>query len=121
MYLWIALATIDGAITIGAMTMYVVVFKQAQSAMSSALGDIGGMYEDNLYLSNLYEFLETPTMAPGGTATEGTKPGDGVRFEDVSFSYPGSREAALDRRRSAHPARQQARDRRRERLAARPR
>jgi ATP-binding cassette subfamily B protein len=63
--------------------------------MASALGDIGGMYEDNLYLSNLYEFLDTPTMAPGGTATEGTRPGDGVRFEAVSFSYPGSREAAL--------------------------
>lgn len=96
MYLWIALSTIEGAITIGAMTMYVVVFKQAQSAMSAALGDIGGMYEDNLYLSNLYEFLETPTMTPPGTATEGTKPGDGVRFQGVSFAYPGSRELAVD-------------------------
>lgn len=96
MYLWIALSTIDGLISIGAMTMYVVVFKQAQSAMASALGDIGGMYEDNLYLSNLYEFLDTPTMTPPGTATEGTKPGDGVRFEGVSFTYPGSREPALD-------------------------
>jgi len=78
------------------MTMYILVFKQAQSAMASALGDISGMYEDNLYLSNLYEFLETPTMSPPGTATEGTKPGDGVRFEGVSFSYPDTRDVALD-------------------------
>ena len=28
-----------------------------------ALGAIGGMYEDNLYLSTLYEFLETPVDA----------------------------------------------------------
>ncbi|HLL21824.1 MAG TPA: ABC transporter ATP-binding protein, partial [Kofleriaceae bacterium] len=96
MYLWIAISTIEGAITIGSMTMYILVFKQAQSAMGSALGDIGGMYEDNLYLSNLYEFLETPTMTPPGDATEGTKPGDGVRFEGVSFMYPGSRDIALD-------------------------
>jgi len=96
MVLWIAMSTIDGMITIGAMTMYIGVFKQAQSSMSSALGDIGGMYEDNLYLSNLYEFLDTPTMTPTGTATEGTKPGDGVRFEGVSFVYPGSREPALE-------------------------
>ncbi|MBA3820310.1 MAG: ABC transporter ATP-binding protein [Deltaproteobacteria bacterium] len=96
MYLWIAVSTIDGLITIGAMTMYVVVFKQAQSAMASALGDVGGMYEDNLYLSNLYEFLETPTMSPSGTATVGTKPGDGVRFEAVTFTYPGSQELAVD-------------------------
>jgi ATP-binding cassette subfamily B protein len=97
MYLWIALATIAGAITIGAMTMYVYVFRQGQSALSSALGDVGGMYEDNLYLSNLYEFLDTPTSAAGGTGTRGPDPKDGVRFEDVSFVYPGSNEVALEK------------------------
>ncbi len=97
MYLWIAFATIDQQISFGDMTMYVLVFKQAQTALSNALGDIGGMYEDNLYMSNLYEFLDTPTMTPSGTATEGTRPGDGVRFEHVGFTYPGSHEAALER------------------------
>ncbi len=53
------------------------------------------LYEDNLYLSNLYEFLDTPTMTPGGTATSGPNPGDGVRFEHVEFAYPGSHEIAL--------------------------
>jgi len=95
MYLWIAIATMSGALTAGEFTMYALVFKGAQSAMASALGDIGGMYEDNLYLSNLYEFLDTPTIAPGGTATSGPKPGDGIRFEGVSFSYPGARQTAL--------------------------
>ncbi len=95
MYLWIALATIAGAITIGSMTMYVYVFRQGQSALSSALGDVGGMYEDNLYLSNLYEFLDTRTSARGGTKTKGPDPRDGVRFEGVSFTYPGSNEVAL--------------------------
>jgi ATP-binding cassette, subfamily B, bacterial len=95
MYLWIAVATMRGALTAGEFIMYAGVFRSAQSAMASALGDVGGMYEDNLYLSNLYEFLDTPTMAPGGTATSGTKPGDGVRFEGVTFAYPGSREPAL--------------------------
>jgi ATP-binding cassette subfamily B protein len=97
MYLWIALAAIDGAITIGAMTMYVLVFKQAQSALSSALGDIGGMYEDNLYLSNLYEYLDTPTSTVAGAELAGPDPRDGVRFEGVEFRYPGSNEIALDK------------------------
>src|SRR5262249_53759711 len=43
MYLWIALSAVDGAMTIGAMTMYVLVFKQGQSALATLLGDIGGM------------------------------------------------------------------------------
>ena len=60
MYAWIAYATIHQQITVGAMTMYILVFKQAQSALTDALGAMGSMYEDNLYLSNLYEFLDTP-------------------------------------------------------------
>ncbi|MBC7978432.1 MAG: ABC transporter ATP-binding protein [Myxococcales bacterium] len=95
MYLWIAIATIEGTLSAGEFIMYAGVFKAAQSAMASSLGDVGGMYEDNLYLSNLYEFLDTPTVTLGGTATIGAVPGDGVRFEQVSFSYPGSHEVAL--------------------------
>ena len=65
------------------------------------------MYEDNLYLSNLYEFLDTPNHTTGGTATEGNKLGDGVRFEGVSFTYPDSRDLALDAIESSYPAGQQ--------------
>ncbi len=95
MYLWIAIATIEGTLSAGEFIMYAGVFKAAQSAMASSLGDVGGMYEDNLYLSNLYEFLDTPTVTLGGTVTVGAVPGDGVRFEQVSFSYPGSQDIAL--------------------------
>jgi ABC-type multidrug transport system fused ATPase/permease subunit len=95
-YGWIAVATIDGDITLGDMTMYIMVFKQGQSALSSLLTAIGGMYEDNLYLSNLYEFLDETVSPPIGTATEGPDPGDGVRFEDVSFVYPGSETPAVE-------------------------
>jgi hypothetical protein len=62
-YGWIAWAAVAGAITLGGMTMYVMVFKQGQSAFAAMLSSIGGMYEDNLYLSNLYAFLEQPTPA----------------------------------------------------------
>jgi ABC-type multidrug transport system fused ATPase/permease subunit len=95
MYVWIAIATIDGHLDFGGMLMLLGSFKAAQSALSSALGDVGGMYEDNLYMSNLYEFLDTPTLMPTGNATEGTNPGDGVRFEHVTFVYPGAREEAI--------------------------
>ncbi|BBI60065.1 hypothetical protein HSBAA_13710 [Vreelandella sulfidaeris] len=65
------------------------VFKQGQAALSASLTAISGMYEDNLYLSNLYEYLEQPVEAETGTLTQGALPGDGLRFEHVSFSYPG--------------------------------
>lgn len=95
-YGWIAWATIVQKITLGEMTMYLLVFKQGQSAITSGLAAIGGMYEDNLYLSNLYEFLEEETPAAQGDVRVGTKPGDGVRFEDVTFIYPGTDVSALE-------------------------
>lgn len=91
-YGWVVVETIAGVITLGQMTMYLMVFKQGQSALSASLTAISGMYEDNLYLSNLYEYLEQPTQQEGGTRLQGTLPGDGLRFEDVSFAYPGGKQ-----------------------------
>ncbi|MCO7245673.1 ABC transporter ATP-binding protein [Halomonas sp. Mc5H-6] len=89
-YAWVVIETITGALTLGQMTMYLMVFKQGQAALSASLTAISGMYEDNLYLSNLYEYLEQPVEADTGTLTRGELPGDGLRFENVSFAYPGS-------------------------------
>jgi ATP-binding cassette subfamily B protein len=94
-YAWIVVRTALRAITLGDMTMYLLVFRQGQSALSAILSAVGGIYEDNLYLSNLYEYLEHQTLVRTGTKTSGTLPGDGIRFEDVSFAYPGSSEPSL--------------------------
>ena len=94
-YAWIVLETAAKRITLGDMTMYLLVFKQGQSALAAILTSIGGMYEDSLYLSNLYEYLDYETPDQGGSATEGPTPGDGIRFEGVSFTYPGVDAPAL--------------------------
>ena len=95
-YAWIAVTTARRLISLGQMTMYVALFRQGQAAVSAMLAAVGGMYEDNLYLSTLYEYLETSVPRPSGTALRGPHPEDGVRFEDVSFTYPGAEEAALE-------------------------
>ena len=94
-YAWIAVAAVASRITLGQMTMYLMLFRQGQSAVSAILTAIGGMYEDNLYLSTLYEFLETPVAIPGAGNVRGSQPDDGVRFEGVSFTYPGASQPAL--------------------------
>jgi ABC-type multidrug transport system fused ATPase/permease subunit len=94
-YAWIVAAAIGSRISLGEMTMYVLVFKQGQSALSASLASIGGMFEDNLYLSNLYEFLELEVRPPRGSASRGPDPGDGLRFEGVGFRYPRASRPAL--------------------------
>jgi ATP-binding cassette subfamily B protein len=95
-YVWIVIRAVQGAITLGDMTMYLLVFKQGQSALAAILSAIGGMYEDNLYLSNLYDLLEHDSSVERGSATSGPDPRDGIRFEGVSFAYPGANGPALD-------------------------
>ncbi|MCM2310042.1 MAG: ABC transporter ATP-binding protein/permease [Steroidobacteraceae bacterium] len=95
-YAWIAVSAVRGQITLGQMTMYVLLFRQGQSAVSASLASIGGMYEDNLYLSTLYDYLDTPVDTPSGAETAGPDPTAGVRFEAVSFTYPGASEPAVD-------------------------
>ena len=94
-YMWIALSAVRGLITLGQMTMYLALFRQGQAALSAGLSAIGGLYEDNLYLSNLYEYLEQPVPAPRGAVQHGPVKEDGIRVEGVSFTYRGAETPAI--------------------------
>lgn len=94
-YGWIAATAVAGAITLGQMTMYLLVFKQGQNAFGAMLQSIGGIYEDSLYMRDLYGFLAMEVARPAGSAVTGPDPGDGVRFDGVGFTYPGSDTPAL--------------------------
>lgn len=95
-YGWVGFAAIAGVITIGQMTMYIAQFRLGQNSVTNSLTSINGMYEDNLYLSNLTEFLEHKVPEHTGNKTQGPNPADGIRFENVSFSYPGAPTPALN-------------------------
>jgi ATP-binding cassette subfamily B protein len=93
-YATMALGAARGALTLGAMVLYVAAFRQGQQAFQSILTAVGGMYEDNLYMSNLFAYLAfdpRPKVpeAPQDVASEPTRKELGIRFEGVGFRYPG--------------------------------
>lgn len=96
-YLAIAIATAHGSISVGQMVMYVVAFRQGQQSFQSALGAIGGMYEDNLYMSNLFAYLEMPTGDDRASAT--------AAAEAAPPSRPRGANGSADRPRVPHPPR----------------
>ena len=95
-YGWVGFAAVAGTITIGQMTMYIAQFRLGQNAVTTSLTAINGMYEDNLYLSNLSEYLNHEIPEASGDRLHGPCPDNGIRFENVSFLYPGSETPALD-------------------------
>jgi ATP-binding cassette subfamily B protein len=97
-YALMAVAAAAGQLTLGLMTLYIVAFRQGQQAFQSILTAIGGMYEDNLYMSNLFEYLAIPTgrpvLPPAPTALLSGQE-EGIRFDDVGFRYPDAESWAL--------------------------
>ncbi len=97
-YAAVAVAAAAGRLTLGLMTLYVVAFRQGQQAFQSILTALGGMYEDNLYMSNLFEYLAIPTgrTSPLPVLAETAAGRErGIRFEDVGFRYPDAEKWAL--------------------------
>ena len=77
------------------MTMYLMLFRQGQSAVSAILSAIGGMYEDNLYLRRSTNTSRRRSTSSQGSVVRGPQPEDGMRFEHVSFAYPGAEQPSL--------------------------
>ena len=98
-FAFIAYRTVQGVITIGDMVMYFQAFQRGLGFLRQALGGLAGLYEDHLFLSNLYEFLD---LKPKLTETAHPKPvprpmQKGIVFEGVSFHYPtGQRNVLKD-------------------------
>jgi ATP-binding cassette subfamily B protein len=94
-YALMALAAAAGRLTLGNMVLFVMAFRQGQQAFQSILTAIGGMYEDNLYMSNLFEYLDIEVPAPPLLLTAGDSVDEGIVFDDVGFQYPGQKGWAL--------------------------
>jgi ATP-binding cassette subfamily B protein len=83
--------TVAGRLSLGDMTLGVVAFRQGQQSFQAVLSALGGMYEDTLYMSNLFDYFAIPTDAPkvaGPIAA--VRAEEGIRFEGVGFRYPGT-------------------------------
>src|SRR5438477_1542634 len=96
-YLYVALQAIVGRLTLGDLTLYTTAASQVQGSIQGILGGFSGMYEHNLYLNNLFELMETKTAMPvPTTVVKVPQPMRGeIRFDNVTFAYPGAESNAL--------------------------
>ena len=76
-----------GEITVGDFSLFALGIVQVQGQFSSLLSGVSGIYQNLLYIRNLFEFLELPARDPeAGEIWQG--PIETVEFKDVSFRYP---------------------------------
>ena len=96
-YAWIVWRTVQGQISLGDMTLYLAIFRQGQSTFQGILSGIGSIYENNLFMANLFDFFGLkPQMGVASRMKSLPVPlRQGIEFRGVGFRYPDSEEWAL--------------------------
>ncbi|OUL26881.1 ABC transporter ATP-binding protein [Nostoc sp. RF31YmG] len=91
-YSIIAYQTVKGTFTLGDLIMYYQAFQRGQNALQGVLESIARLYEDNLFLSNLHEFLDLKpqVVEPLHPLPIPQLKKKGIKFEGVNFRYPTS-------------------------------
>jgi ATP-binding cassette subfamily B protein len=86
------------AITLGDLVMYYQAFQRGQGYLKEILSGLANLYEDSLFLTNLYEFLDLqPNVVEPCLPHAVPQPmRHGIASEHVCFDYPGADQPALD-------------------------
>jgi len=97
-YAFVAYRTVQGQITLGDLVMYYQAFQRGQGFLQGVLGGLAGLYEDNLFLSNFYEFmdLQPKVVEPAQPEPVPEPMRQGITFSHVNFQYPNSQRQVLE-------------------------
>ncbi len=93
--LWMGWQVLIGLATIGDLAALYQIFSQVQDILGATVGQIGSLYQSVLFIADLFDFLDIePKLVD--TADGEVKPiAQEIRFEHVTFRYPGSERDAL--------------------------
>jgi ATP-binding cassette subfamily B protein len=96
-YAVIIYRTVMGDFTIGTLTFLAGSFRQSRSLIQSILLALSSIYEQSLYLSDLFTFFDVrPNVVSKPGARSVPRPiRTGFQFENVGFRYPGSQRWAV--------------------------
>ncbi len=96
-YAVIIYRTVMGDFTIGTLTFLAGSFRQSRGLIQSVLIALSSIYEQSLYLSDLFTFFDVqPTVVSRNGAKPVPRPlQTGFRFDNVGFRYSGSQRWAV--------------------------
>ena len=95
---WIVWRALRGEATLGDLALFYQAFNQGQSLVGGLLQGMGQIYTNTLFLEHVFDFLDRRNrmVDPAEPAPFPRTFEEGIRIEDVTFTYPGSTEPALE-------------------------
>jgi ATP-binding cassette subfamily B protein len=93
----IALMAVNGTISLGDLVIFFMGFQLCIGYTQSIFSSLNALYEDQLFLRNLFTFLdiEPQVAAPKNPVPVPSPIEQEIRFENVTFTYPGTASPAL--------------------------
>jgi ATP-binding cassette subfamily B protein len=95
---WVVLRAARGLATLGDLALFYQAFNQGQALVGGLLQNMGQIYTNTLFLEHLFEYLDQPNLLedPEAPVPFPKQIKEGVCFDDVVFTYPGSKHPALE-------------------------
>ena len=94
---WMLHQTLSGRVKLGDLLLCFQAFQQCQSLLRSLLTGAGKVYKSLLFVENLEDFLKIePGSSPAQNGQHVLPVKNSIRFEQVSFTYPGGYHRALN-------------------------
>ena len=79
----------EGSISLGSFVILFEAFRHGQTQMTSLVSSVTGLYDNRLFIGNLFEFLDfKPTIVNAPDAIPFPKEVYEVEFRDITFRYP---------------------------------
>ena len=95
---YLAMRTVQGLMSLGDLVMFYAAVQRGQALIRQVFNSIADLYEDDLFLGNLYRFLELkPRLQEPARPKPLSRPlKSGIVFDHVSFRYPGDEHRVLE-------------------------
>jgi ATP-binding cassette, subfamily B, bacterial len=96
-YAWIVWRAVGNEITLGDMTLYLGVARASQGMFEAIFYGLSDLYENGLFMSNLFAFLELKPKMVAATEPHAAVADflPGIEFRHVSFKYDGQTDWTL--------------------------
>jgi ATP-binding cassette subfamily B protein len=96
-YVWVVWRAVHGSITIGTMTLAIGALAGASGSFQAVFSTLAGLADEALFVTDLITFFNhAPRRAPHAGRRVLPPIRDGIRFDDVTFVYPGAASPAVD-------------------------
>lgn len=89
-FLWIALDTFGGKILIGDFVAYINTLSNVRSRISGVMSQISLIYNDNLYIEQIFEYLDMPQVQKKSCKQVKINEIENIKIINLSFKYPSN-------------------------------